>query len=127
MKNLRSHSTVWRATCSFPTYKSDIIRDYVRARIQMVDILDYFGSSCQVVEYINIRGHNGSDISVGFYLAHGEHFHSDAYGYFGCSFDARQGSTYQEDNFGLYNHVNPAFRCTESPESTTQYWFGAVK
>ena len=127
MNSLRSLSKVWRATCSFPTYKSDITRDYVRARIQVVDILTYYGYTCKMVEYINIRGHIGSNISVSFYQDHGGHFHTDAHVNLGCSFNPRQGSIYEEDNFGLYNHVNPAFRCTESPESTTQYWFGTVK
>lgn len=29
-----------------------------------------------------------------------------------------------EDNFGVYDTVNPVHRCTANENSTTQWWFG---
>ena len=129
MRNIRSSSTTWRATCSFLTYKSDITRDYVKAQLQVFDPIEYNGAGCKTVEYINIRGHSSSSASVAFFQNSNEHIHTDSsYDFgFGCTFDARQGSIGNEDNFGLYISINPAFRCTASTGSTTQYWFGSAK
>ena len=129
MRSIRSSSATWRATCSFPTYKSDITRDYVKAQLQEFDVIEYNGAGCKTVESINIRGHSSSRVSAAFYQNNDEHIHTDSY-YdlgFGCTFDARQGSVENEDNFGLYISTNPAFRCTESDGSTTQYWLGSAK
>lgn len=42
-----------------------------------------------------------------------------------CDFNGQDGEVHSEDNFGYYENTNPAFRCSSSPESTTQYWFGS--
>ena len=44
----------------------------------------------------------------------------------GCDFDGSQSGdvVFSEDNFGYYQAVNSKFRCTSSPEATTQFWFG---
>ena len=60
MRSIRSSSTAWRATCIFPTYKSDITRDYVKAQLQEFDVIEYNGAGCKTVESINIRGHGSS-------------------------------------------------------------------
>jgi len=129
MEIIRSSSTFWRATCSFPTYKSNITRDYVKAQLQAFDVIKYNGARCKTVEYINIRGHGMSHDSAAFFQNNDEHIHTDSYSDYnlGCTFDARQGSVVNEDNFGHYFATNPAFRCTESAGSTTQYWLGAAK
>ena len=124
MEQIRLTSTLWRATCSFPVYKSDIFRDYVRAQLQEVDILDYNGKQqCKKVDYINIRGHEASNVSVPFWQHDDNMFHTDSSDQT-CAFRASQGSVSSEDNFGTYGNINRKFRCTESDESTTQYWLG---
>ena len=124
MKNVRSSATMWRATCNFPIHKSDIYRDYMRTQISALDFLTFKGVAvCHIVEHINIRGNTGSNTTVGFWQQDGFGLHIDS-SELVCKFDARNGSLHDEDNFGHYYTCNNAFRCTESEDSTTQYWFG---
>ena len=124
MENIRSASTRWRATCSFPTYKSDVYRDYMKAKFKQADILAFEGfGACLRIAYINVRGHQGWNVTVPFWQPEGEHFHTDTDNTL-CEFDARVDNVYTEDNFGNYQFCNKRFRCTESDDSTTQYWFG---
>ena len=56
MSSLKSVSTHWRATCSFPVYGIDG-RDQARSNFQDFDIMTYIGSGvCKKMEYVNIRG-----------------------------------------------------------------------
>ena len=114
---------MWRATCSFPEYKADIYRDYVRAELKDIDILEVYGNAlCLKVDYINIRGNEGSSITSAFWQNFGP-FYTDS-GRKWCQYDARNGAVSNEDNFGFYHTYSRAFRCTETDGSTTQYWFG---
>ena len=89
-----------------------------------VDILTLNGSKlCRKVEYVNIRGHYGMNITVRFWQKTGMTFHIDSSAE-PCDFTARDGSRSDEDNFGYYITINSKFRCTESDKSTTQYWYG---
>ena len=125
MEHIRSSSTMWRATCSFPTYKSDIYRDYMRFQISQVDILKFIAAyECHTADRINIRGNVGFNITVALWQVASMPLHIDSSQPVACSFDARRGSIRDEDNFGHYYTYNTAFRCTESLHSTTQYWFG---
>ena len=124
MKYIRSSSTMWRATCSFSTYKSNVYRDFMRVNFNEADILELKClECCHTMEYINIRGHKGSAIKGALWQGDAIALHVDSSKH-ACKFDAREGSLEDEDNFGHYRRVNQAFRCTESVESTTQYWFG---
>ena len=118
---------MWRATCSFPTYKSDVYRDYIKADFDKVDLLEVESSGvCHRVENINIRGHEGWNLTVPFWQSSREQIHTDSSRKW-CEFNATQGSIRSEDNFGNYRKFNRAFRCTESDESTTQFWIGMAK
>ena len=46
-----------------------------------------------------------------------------------CQFDGRNGAVGFEQNFGRYasDRINPVFRCTSYPNSTTQHWIGSLK
>ena len=124
MQNIRSLSTMWRATCSFPIRKADIFRDYIRAQLQNIDILTYKDTwKCLEVDYINIRGHEGKHITVPFWQPQDQVLHTDS-SVKHCTFDATEGSVENEDNFGLYVSHNVKFQCTESDNSTTQFWLG---
>jgi hypothetical protein len=41
-----------------------------------------------------------------------------------CEFVPTAGSVPSEDNFGYYDFFNTNFRCTTTPDSTTNWWFG---
>lgn len=125
MKQLRSHSTHWRATCSFQL-DGLVYRDYVRARISDFDPIDFKGlGNCKRVEYVNVRGHRCSDCDVAWWQDDNQMLHMDTQ-FVRCGFNATYGAVSSEDNFGFYGEFNPNFRCTQSGrESTTNYWFGS--
>ena len=126
MSRIRDKSTYWRATCEFHKTGVDY-RDYVRAKISDVDPIVYSGEGvCKKVEYINIRGHIGVGVTVGFWNSgsYRDHFHVDSSRDVGCTFNARSGAVSSEDNWGLYQYRNSKFRCASSNEATTQYWYG---
>ena len=124
MESLKSHSTHWRATCSFQTDGVDYT-DYVRGNFNDFDIMTFLGSGiCKRVELINIRGHMAVQQTAKFWaVANTYSLHVDSSAA-GCFFVPTSGSVSSEDNFGFYGAVNPRFRCTAGPQATTQWWFG---
>ena len=65
MRFLQTHSTHWRATCSYPSHGIDF-RDYLRGNFKAFNIFDFVGErQCKKVEYVNIRGHVGTDLIHG--------------------------------------------------------------
>lgn len=124
MKSLQAHSTHWRATCSYPTHGVDFT-DYVRSNFKDFNIVAFIGSGqCKKVEFVNIRGHMGINLTARFWQGTNYMLHIDS-SHSGCNFNARSGAVSSEDNFGYYHTINPKFRCTASDLSTTQWWFGA--
>ncbi|XP_044170779.1 uncharacterized protein LOC114956762 [Acropora millepora] len=125
MRSLQSHSTHWRATCSYPTHGVDF-RDYVRGNFKDFDIVNYIGAGqCKKAEFVSIRGHNGMHQTVHFSQRKdtwGLHIDSS---YANCQFKPSSGAVGSEDNFGFYGSTNPKFRCSKDDQSTTQWWFGA--
>ena len=124
MKSLQSHSTHWRATCSFPTHGVDF-RDYVRGNFKDFDIVNYIGEGqCKKVEFVSIRNHKGMHQTARFWQKNGSWgLHIDSAST-GCDFNPSSGSVHTEDNFGHYWASNPKFRCSKDNRSTTQWWFG---
>ena len=124
MRSLQVHSTHWRATCSYPTHGIDF-RDYLRGNFKDFNIVDFLGSNhCKRVEYVDIRGHNGTNLTAPFWATHLVGLHTDSSIDF-CELNATVGAVWSEDNFGTYKDINPKFRCTQKDSSTTQWWFGA--
>ena len=124
MRSLQVHSTHWRATCSYPTHGIDFT-DYLRGNFKDFNIVDFLGhGKCKRVEYVNIRGHNGTNLTVPFWADLKLGLHTDSSGVL-CKFDASVGAVVSEDNFGVYWAFNTNFRCTQADNSTTQWWFGA--
>ena len=126
MTSLQNNSTHWRATCNYPTDEIDF-RDYLRGNFKDFDIVDFLGSgTCKKVEYVNIRGHVGTQLTVNFWQKLNTWFlHIDS-GYNRCQFTAmKTGAVSSEDNFGHYGSFNSKFRCTKGTQSTTQWWFGS--
>ena len=125
MRSLQAHSTHWRATCNYPTDGIDF-RDYLRGTFKDFNIIDYIGAGkCKKVEYINIRGHNGTRLTVRFWQLPNEGLHTDSSVITRCKFKATLNAASGEDNFGWYGVYNSQFRCTQGTQSTTQWWFGA--
>ena len=82
------------------------------------------------MEYVNIRGHVGTDVRARFFQKLNEYtLHIDIpCGSNNCQFNPKTGAVKSEDNFGWYGDgLSTKFRCTETDESTTQYWFGAKR
>ena len=124
LTNLKSMSELWRATCDFPVYGIDY-RDYLRAAISNVDLLGNYDGQCKTVQYIDIEGKSGYKAKVPFYQQMGLYpMHVDV-SHVDCGFSTTGGSN--EDHFGYYDVMNENFRCTQTQQSTTQYWFGDRK
>ena len=118
MKSLRSHSTHWRATCSFKLYSVDY-KDYLRGKFIDFDIMTYQGGKCMPVEYMNIRGHAAvGGTTASFWQQQNTWFlHIDS-GSTSCGFKPNSGAVSSEDNFGHYAHINTrygTFHCTADP------------
>ncbi|KAK3734226.1 hypothetical protein QZH41_012951, partial [Actinostola sp. cb2023] len=123
MQLLSKQSTHLRITTGFTVYGVDF-RDYLRAKVTSVDILSISAGECKMVEYINIRGHKGYDVTVPFWQRSDYLFRTSSFKLI-CQFDATKGSTHLEVNFGRYcRAANPKFRGTANGDSTTEYWFG---
>ena len=126
MRLLQTHSTHWRATCSYPTHGIDF-RDYLRGNFKDFNIVDFLGSgTCKKVEYVNIRGHVGTHLTAPFAQVRNTYtLHIDSQST-QCQFKTmKTGEVSSEDNFGYYGSINSKFRCTQGDQSTTQWWFGA--
>ncbi|XP_046840864.1 uncharacterized protein LOC124434952 [Xenia sp. Carnegie-2017] len=124
MNYLKSLSTHWRTTCSYPVSKVDY-RDYVRAKFSDFDIMTFLGNGvCKKVEFINIRGFSCADCTSKWWqILNQDSLHIDSVET-GCQLVARAGAVSSEDNFGLYLSTNKKFRCTNNDISTTNWWFG---
>ena len=123
MRSLQVHSTHWRATCSYPTDGIDFT-DYLRGNFKDFNIVDFLGDAeCKRVEYVNIRGHNGTNLTAPFWTLDSG-LHTDSSEAL-CELNATDGAVPSENNFGAYATFNPMFRCTQADDSTTQWWLGA--
>lgn len=125
MESIQDVSTHWRATCNFPTDGVDY-RDYIRVSLKNLNLLQEPTESgfCLLTEFVNVRGHECFNCTVLIFHSSVFSLHMDSYEgpSSGCDFG---GGIADEDNFGYYLTQNPAFRCSSSPSSTTQYWLGS--
>ena len=125
MRSLQVHSTHWRATCCYPTHGIDY-RDYLRGNFKDFNIVDFLGNNkCNRVEYVDIRGHKGTNLNVPFWQKKNAWMVHIVSSSDRCKFSASIGAVGSEDNFGFYGQINQKFRCTQAVHSTTQWWFGA--
>ena len=131
MESIANHSTHLRVTCNFPTEGLQYI-DYARAKLEGHDIFSGWNTQCRQYEYINIRGIECSYCTTGTKQKAKSAWSIKSYqskAAWGCDFDGRPGAiSSNERNFGHYGDagsVNVNHRCTSSPASTTQHWFGA--
>jgi hypothetical protein len=120
---LKKMTTHWRITCSFPQYGVDIKSDYVRAVFADFDLLKKSKNECKNVSYISVMGQSCSKCTaqwthINYYTPHIAAMQNDS----ACDIKSDKSECYY---FGAYFTYNPNFRCTESPKSTTNYWFGS--
>ena len=128
MEELRSQSTHWQRTFSFPSSGVDY-RDYVRAEFANFDLLTFQGrAACKEVDYINVRGHDcehctstwsQNENNNGKFLVQISSGES-------CELGASPNFVGPpEHNFGRYQqYLNPDHRCTSDDSAATNYWFG---
>ena len=125
MKSTQTVSTHFRATCNFPTDGVDY-QDYWRVSLEMIDLFvePNHKSFCLFSEFVNVRGNQCTNCTVLTGYSTTTHLHMDSWFYV-CEFNGQTGGVTNEDNFGLYEAFNPAFRCTSSISSTSQFWLGS--
>ncbi|CAB3993597.1 Hypothetical predicted protein [Paramuricea clavata] len=120
LKNMTTH---WRITCSFPQYGVDTKTDYVRAVFADFDLLSEFSGECKNVSYISVMGQSCSKCTaqwthITYYTPHIAAMQNDS----ACDIKSDKSGYHY---FGAYDNYNLNFRCTESSNSTTNYWFGS--
>ena len=127
MKSIREVSTHWRATCNFRTDGVDY-RDYWRVSLESLDLSAQPSGAnfCLLSEFLNIRGNECTNCTVVSAYKPTNSLHCDSWfsSLEGCDFDGQSGGVFDENNFGEYGPTNPAFRCTSSVSSTSQFWLG---
>jgi len=128
MESLANHSTHLRATCNFPTEGLNYT-DYARAKLKGHNIFDTWDNVCQLYERVNIRGIECFNCTALTQQSRKNAWTIKSYQSKarGCDLDGRPGASGHENNFGRYRNssINGNHRCSSSPESTTQHWFGA--
>jgi len=125
MKYIRSNSSLFRATCDYPNRNGSLVPDLLIGSLSNLDIVNEgdFGE-CRKFRLINIRGHQCTNCFA--YVIHGKspafHLHLDVTWNY-CDF-VPPFQTQNEDLFGFYSTTGNGFKCTETPQSTTQWWLG---
>ena len=118
----KNESTHWRITCSFPQYGVNTSKDYVRAAFTDFDLMSDFWEECKKVSHISVMGQSCSECTAQWSQRNNATPHIAAVQDDLCDIKSdKSGYNY----FGSYSIYNPKFRCTESPTSTTNYWFGS--
>jgi hypothetical protein len=76
-----------------------------------------------LMEYINIRGHQCAECTAPWY-AYKNTKAVHVLVATGCKLSLSEGSVRNGNSFGFYEKTNNKFRCTSSPNATTNFWFG---
>jgi hypothetical protein len=123
MHHVKSTTTHWRVTCSFPQYGVNINTDYVRAAFADFDIMGEFWRECKKVSHISVKGQSCSECTAHWSQGNGSTPHIAAVDEKDvCDIKSdKSGNNY----FGAYEKYSARFRCTENATSSTNYWFGS--
>ena len=125
MTSLKSQSSHWRVTCSFPTHGVDY-KDYARANFADFDVMTFLGDTvCKKMEFVNIRGHQCAQCTATWWQKINAYAAAIDSSTTSCHLNPTAGSVASEDNFGYYVSINHKFRCSVGPDSSTNWWFGA--
>jgi hypothetical protein len=123
MHHVKSTTTHWRVTCSFPQYGVNINTDYVRAALADFDLMGTFWRKCKKVSYISVMGQSCSECTAHWSQGNGNAPHiaaDDEKDVCNIKSD-KSGNNY----FGAYEKYSATFRCTVNATSTTNYWLGS--
>lgn len=144
MTYISSHSTFWRATCSYAKYGVNF-RDYIRMRLSVMNPLNFTGyfssekNRCLPVDYFDIKGKNCEGCTQSFFQSTDIALHlkpKNSRVERNCSFDSSSVEYKCKDKNGYYAHIlglyltncaDPEMRCSENANSTTEFWFGAKR
>ena len=128
MQSIQADSGKFRVTCNYNT-DGVVYRDYLQAsNVQMDFLSEVDFITCLRVEWIDVRGESCKNCTAKVHQHWNNIFHFDPYQASGCDFQpsgSKSCAGSGEDNFGFYECVNTAHRCTSSPSATTQTWFGS--
>lgn len=127
MQYLRAKSIMFRATCNYQEkFQTGTLKpDYLRGHLSDVDIIyDDNIESCKRYINVNIRGYECTNCLA--HTAHGResnwHYHLDVT-WNVCDF--RPPCEKQNvDSFGMYATIENQSTCTQTQQSTTQWWLG---
>ncbi|EDO45121.1 predicted protein [Nematostella vectensis] len=128
MQMIKATAMSYRATCKFLTRANVTDRDYMEGRLSAWDIIeeasdDPYPEYCRRLTYVNVEGYSCSDCTMalfqkkGTWHAHGEMRH-------GCDFQPPGYNNTAWQVFGWYQPIRSSFLCTDSEDSTTEYWLG---
>ena len=130
MTYIKQKSSHLRVTCNFNENGLQYT-DYARTVLKNQPILSNFEKSCKWYGYLNIRGIDCTSCTALTSQRDGRPWFIDSYSSKGngCQFNGKPGMGSSEHNFGWYQDgkVNPSHRCSFSPSSTTEHWFGSKK
>ena len=130
MRYIKQKSTHLRVTCNF---NEDGLQytDYARTILRNQPVFSTFMSSCKWYKYLNIRGIYCTSCTALTSQREGRPWFINSYSSKenGCDFNGKPGMGRNEHNFGWYQDgkVNSNHRCSSSPSSTTEHWFGSKK
>ena len=126
MMELRSHSSHWRVTCSFPTLGVDY-RDYARAKFEEFELLSFKANRrCKLMEYMDVRGHACHQCTAAWAQDKNDFLTHRSGVDHGCTRRQTPKHVNGEQTFGRYKKGrNPKFRCTSGDSAVTSYWFGS--
>ncbi|XP_020892491.1 uncharacterized protein LOC110231782 [Exaiptasia diaphana] len=129
MKEIRSKSTLFRATCDFPNRVS-LTPDLLIGRLSDVDILKTvtaYSLICRRFKFIDVRGYNCSDCTALTAWDVRHHFHIDVtWPNYKCHFNPPI-AVPNVDSFGFYKYTDKVSKCTAKTKATTQWWLGEEK
>ncbi|XP_031550177.1 uncharacterized protein LOC116287636 isoform X1 [Actinia tenebrosa] len=126
MKYIQTKATMFRATCEYQN-RDSLTPGFVLGYKKDFDIINSGNQRgyCVNFSYANFKGYEFQRQRVPIWHAKDQwHLHLDiSLGLCGFTPPA---ATYihNEDNFGHYNAINQAFKCTATNQSTIQWWLG---
>ena len=143
MSEISSCSNYWRATCSFSKYGVDF-RDYIRVQLSVMNLLIFTGyytstHPCLEVDYFDVKGKScerctmafiqNSEKSLHLKLKYSREERNCSFDSLSVEYECSEKTGYTALLLGQYtvNCRDPNARCSENPNSTTEFWFGAKR
>ncbi|XP_032242683.2 uncharacterized protein LOC5516850 [Nematostella vectensis] len=124
MQAVKATAVSYRVTCKFLTRKNVTDRDYLEGRLSAWDIIEEESiAACKNVTYVDIEGYSCWDCTLALQQKKGK-WHLCATPLTGCDLRPPEYVSNLWEAFGWYNPMQETFLCTDSLDSTTEYWLG---